>query len=233
MARQTVAGDGGPAPSPWVVPAVLAVIVATNVATDLVAEQLTASLILVGGAVAAVGCARAGGIGPVALGLGPGTRRTGLRVGAVAAVAVTVGLAATTLVPVVADAFRSAGTGRSGGAVALAVLVRIPFATALAEELLFRSALLGALQHDGRRAAVGLSSLAFGAWHVLPTLDRGNAVSGDGLLVVGVVLATTAAGVVLASLRLRAGSVVAAMLAHAAVNSTALTLAWALARTAR
>jgi uncharacterized protein len=110
--------------------------------------------------------------------------------------------------------------------------VRIPFATALAEELLFRGALLALFRRRrSEAAAVVWTSLLFGAWHVLPTIDhyRGNPVSdlvadpgrGRRLAVLATTLSTAGAGVVFAGLRLRSRSVLAPVLAHAAINVSA------------
>jgi hypothetical protein len=52
------------------------------------------------------------------------------------------------------------------------VLVRIPFGTALAEEVVFRGSLLGLfLQRHSRTTATAMTSVLFGFWHVVPTLD--------------------------------------------------------------
>ena len=110
--------------------------------------------------------------------------------------------------------------------------MRIPIATALAEEVLFRGALLGLFrQRRSTAAAVLWTSLLFGAWHVLPTIDhyQGNPASdlvddpdrGRRLAVLATTLSTTGAGGVFAWLRLRSGSVLAPAMAHAAVNVSA------------
>jgi hypothetical protein len=107
---------------------------------------------------------------------------------------------------------RVADVGR--GEAAYDLTVRIPLATALAEELLFRGALLALFrQRRSEAAAVLWSSLLFGAWHVLPTLDdyQGNPASeliadprrGRRLAVLATALSTAGAGVVFARLRLR------------------------------
>ncbi len=102
-------------------------------------------------------------------------------------------------------------------------LVRIPLGTALFEEILFRSVLLGAmLVLFGRIRAVLVSSLVFGLWHIVPAWESA---SGSGLVVggsiVGTVLVTTLGGIGFALLRLWSGSVVAPILAHSATNSFA------------
>jgi hypothetical protein len=66
------------------------------------------------------------------------------------------------------------------GEAAYHVAVRIPLATALAEEVLFRGVLLAMLrQRRPPVAAVLWTSMLFGAWHVLPTIDhyQGNPAS--------------------------------------------------------
>jgi len=118
------------------------------------------------------------------------------------------------------------------GEAAYHMVIRIPLATALAEELLFRGALLALFrQRRSPPAAVLWTSLLFGAWHVLPTIDhyQGNragalvadSARGQWLAVLATMLSTTGAGGVFAWLRLRSHSLLAPVLAHAAVNVSA------------
>ncbi|HKE50506.1 MAG TPA: CPBP family intramembrane glutamic endopeptidase [Actinomycetes bacterium] len=111
-------------------------------------------------------------------------------------------------------------------------LVRIPLATALAEELQFRSALLALLrQRRSQRAAVAWTSALFGVWHVLPAIDQyRNHPAGAAAAytrrrelaaVAATAGATAGAGVAFAWLRLRSRSVLAPVLAHAALNISA------------
>jgi membrane protease YdiL (CAAX protease family) len=124
---------------------------------------------------------------------------------------------------------------RTGGAGHLLyhTLVRIPLGTAVAEEATFRGSLLGLLlQRHSRVRATAVSSVLFGCWHVLPTLDTlalnpVGAVVGDDLVRTGgallaSVLVTTVAGVGFSWLRFHSDSVVAPMVVHAALNSSAL-----------
>lgn len=113
--------------------------------------------------------------------------------------------------------------GMSGGALAFEVFVRIPLGTALFEEFAFRGVLL-AVSGSHRQL---WSSLAFGLWHVTPTLNliranRPEASLGTALLGVsaGVVL-TAAAGMALASLRQASDGLAAPIALHAIVNSLA------------
>ncbi|HEX9855030.1 MAG TPA: CPBP family intramembrane glutamic endopeptidase [Acidimicrobiia bacterium] len=91
------------------------------------------------------------------------------------------------------------------------VLLRIPVGTASFEEVLFRGLLQAAWGSAG-------SSTAFGAWHVLPTLQTA-AVNGlpRAPSAAAAVVVTVAAGRALASLRARYG-LVAAVVAHAGIN---------------
>jgi uncharacterized protein len=167
------------------------------------------------------------------LGIGAGDVTSGLRVGLGAAAVAGGVVAMGALLPATRRFFhdrRVLDARRSEAA--YHVTVRIPFATALAEELLFRGVLLGLFrQRRSEAAAVLWTSLLFGAWHVLPTIDhyRGNPVSdlvadpgrGRRLAVLATTLSTAGAGVVFAGLRLRSRSVLAPVLAHAAVNVSA------------
>lgn len=113
------------------------------------------------------------------------------------------------------------------------VLLRIPLGTALAEELIFRGALLGVFLRKRKPAiAALLSSAVFGFWHISPTIRScstnpaiANAAQ-NGFwaalgIVCGVVAATTVAGLILAWLRLKSGSIIAPLIAHAFLNSSA------------
>jgi uncharacterized protein len=109
------------------------------------------------------------------------------------------------------------------------VMVRIPLGTALFEEVLFRGVLLGALLHVGSVSfAVGWSSVAFGLWHVAPTIValRENDVAprsrAGQRAVLGAVLVTTLAGVGLAAVTIASGSLLPSYLAHWAVNAFGL-----------
>jgi len=104
------------------------------------------------------------------------------------------------------------------------VVVRIPLGTAVLEEVAFRGALFGALSsHGAFQAAVG-SSMAFGLWHVMPTIDLvranrpGARTRATAVAVVGAVVFTTAAGLGFAWLRIQTGSIAAGFVAYAMIN---------------
>ena len=201
-----------------------------------------ANLVAAGLAVAAARQSRV----PLAdLGMGRDQAGRGLRVGLAASVPVVAVVTAGAALPATRRWFLDERATAGGTGQALYhTLVRIPFGTAVAEEAIFRGALLGLLLQRGSRArAVAVSSVLFGCWHVLPTLDTltlnpVGAVVGDdpgrtGGAVLAAVAATAAAGLGLSWLRLRGDSVLAPMVAHAAVNSSAFVAARLVARSAR
>ena len=189
--------------------------------------------------------ARRAGCSGADLGLGAADAGAGLRLGLAAAAVAAGGVALAASLPATRPFFADQRVTRvSRGQAAYHLAVRIPLATALAEELAFRGALFGLLRRrSSPAAAVALSSLLFGASHVLPTLGHydGNPAAGDlaadrrqgrRMAVLGTTLATTAAGWVFAGLRLRSGSLVAPVLVHAATNATAYAAGRRLARAA-
>ena len=176
------------------------------------------------GAVAG-GAALALGATPGDLGWSPAAAGRGLRTGgAVSAVILgSLGLVAALPAtdPLLADPRVDDAPRRE---LARRAVLDIPLGTAVYEELVFRSALLGlALRRVPAPVAVALTSTVFGLWHVLPALEdrrRDERVAARPLAAtVGpTVLATTAAGVGFSVLRLRTGSVLAPILVHAATN---------------
>lgn len=114
----------------------------------------------------------------------------------------------------------------STAALAYQTMLRIPLGTAFLEELYFRGVLHGVWAGwRGVRAAVVGSSVAFGLWHVTPTLElmRGTGLFDHplllGLAVLGGVAATGLGGLFFAYLRLRTGAIYAPALTHWLVNS--------------
>ena len=105
-------------------------------------------------------------------------------------------------------------------------MVHLAFVSVPAEELTYRSALLGLrLGRGGRSGAVAWSSVLFGLSHVLPTLSTMSQTAlgrhlaqrplRQAAFVTGNVAVTGLAGAVFAWLRLRSGSVVAPLLVQA------------------
>ncbi len=171
--------------------------------------------------------ARAAGLSWDELGLARRRAAAGARWGtgclALVAVAYLVTLAVPAGRPLLTDARTG---GLDGGELAYQVLVRIPLGTVVWEEVAFRGVLLAVLTRVlSVRAAVAVSAVVFGVWHVRPTLSAlaANGLA-DGTVLTGLAVllgcsATAAAGVVLAWLRLRTGSLLAPALLHLATNS--------------
>ena len=126
--------------------------------------------------------------------------------------------------------------GDSWGDVAVRLLVAIPLGTVLPEELAFRGVLWALLRRAGGLwTATLISSVLFGLWHVLPALSGGPANAsltgalGEGPVaatarVVGTVLFTAVAGVLLCALRAGSGSLLAPAALHWAANSSGAVL---------
>lgn len=186
---------------------------------------------------------RAAGVGWEALGLGPGQLDEGLRWGRVVVVGLAVGVAAAAAlagsVSWVGRLFSDRrAAGLEGRALAYETLVRIPVGTSLFEEVVFRGGVHALAVGGGSVvAAVGLTNIAFGLWHVNPTLEtlRINRVAWEAGGVAGTVgmavLATAVAGVGLSLLRIWSGSLLAPVLAHWAANALGLLAAAVIQRT--
>jgi membrane protease YdiL (CAAX protease family) len=171
--------------------------------------------------------ARASGLSWAELGLARRRLPAGARWGAACFTLVAAGYAAALAVPVVRPLLTDArAAGLDGGDVAYRVFVRIPLGTVLWEEVAFRGVLLAALTRVlSLRAAIAVAAAVFGVWHVRPTLsavavnDLTDQPLLTGLTVLLGCLATAVAGVVLAWLRLRSGSLLAPAVLHLATNS--------------
>jgi membrane protease YdiL (CAAX protease family) len=194
----------------------------------------------VAAALVAVAYARRCGLTWDDLGLSGGDVPRGLRTGAIASAPLVAAIILGVGLPVTRELFVDDRIVDATRREALFdVLVRIPLATAVAEELLFRSALFGLSNRDRSVVATAVgTSVAFGLWHVAPSLHSHDAnashaelasrVGGAPATVAATVAVTAGAGAVLAALRIRSRSVVAPIVAHAALNTVAFVAArWA------
>jgi membrane protease YdiL (CAAX protease family) len=176
-------------------------------------------------AVVVIGLARRRGLDWATMGLQPSGILRGLGVGLAAGL---VALALALAVWGFEDAFRSDDVLDDSTVERWFVpLVRIPLGTAVFEEVLFRSVLLGIwLARGSTRSAMWRSSVLFGLWHIVPAWESAG---GTGLEVasgvVGTVLITALAGVLFALQRLWSTSVLAPIFAHWATNSLAALVA--------
>ena len=172
-----------------------------------------------------------------ALGLGLAETWSGLRYGAAAAGVVLLVLLVAALIPATSGFLHDSRAQITGGRLLYELGVAIVLLTAIPEEFAFRGVLLGsAVRLWGPRRGSVASSALFGLWHIAPTLHTmtdnrefaGAAASTAGkiLLVLGAVAVTFVAGLVFCWLRLRSRSLLAPVLAHAATDGLALTVAW-------
>lgn len=167
------------------------------------------------------------------LGLRPDRWRRGVTVGVVVIGVIAAIIALGVALPTTRELFQDERIASNSVAwVFFQISVRIPIATALYEEVLFRGIIFALLirRHSLLVAALITSSL-FGMWHILPTLDTlqmnpaGNLITGPigvALTVAGTVLATFVAGLGFLWIRLYANSTYAAVLAHIGTNSIAM-----------
>jgi uncharacterized protein len=234
----TAAGVRAPRPG-LAMASVVALAAAGNAATNLLlpAALYVPAAVLVA-ALAVLVAVRVGGCGARDLGLAAADLAAGLRLGAAAVAVVAALLAVGAALPATRALLADRRVDEhSVAALLYATLVRIPLGTALLEETLFRGVLLGlGLRRWPPPVAVAWSSALFGLWHVLPSggLAGYNPAVADLLrgppgrlgVTAAAVAASALAGVVLCWLRLRAGSLLAPAMLHAATNSLAYAAAW-------
>jgi membrane protease YdiL (CAAX protease family) len=222
----------------WALIAAIAVLLAANPAGNLltpswsyVPQNLALTVLLWWIAV------RIGGASAHDLGLDPATFGRGLRVGGIAAAATILVIAAAAAVPAARPLFEDERAADAAlGAVLFQALIRIPLGTALYEEFAFRGVLYGLSRRlMGVRGAVALTAVLFGFWHVLPAFSAASSNDAAGnvaewAVVVGIIAFTAVAGLVFIWVRERADSLLAPILFHAAINSTAFVAAWLVMR---
>lgn len=209
--------------------AVLAIAATWNVVGNLWlpgAAYIPANLLI---AAVLIVIARRAGLGWEQLGLARADLGRGVLIGLGAFVVIGVVIGLGLVVPPLEEVFKDDSVGDASDFDRWFVpLVRIPLGTAVYEEVLFRSVLLGTLLVTMRRTwhAVAVTSVLFGLWHIVPAIES----SGDGALavggaVVGTVFITSLGGLLFGVLRTWSRSVVAPILAHTATNSLAFAAA--------
>ncbi len=187
--------------------------------------------------------ARRDGCSWTELGFGRRAVGPGLRWAAVLVAVGLLGCAVAAVLPATRQGFADTrATTLSGAAVLWHVAARIPLGTALLEEVAFRGVLYAMLaRRRGVRAAILGSSLLFGLWHVLPSLELRDAnaavaalvganMAGAVVTVGAAVAGTTLGGVLFCELRRRSGSLLAPFALHWAFNGLGLLFAWSGAR---
>ncbi|MDO8732418.1 MAG: CPBP family intramembrane metalloprotease [Actinomycetota bacterium] len=133
-------------------------------------------------------------------------------------------------------------SGLSASGVLFQALVEVPLGTVLLEEIAFRSVLFAMLaRRFGLIWAIVLSCIAFGLWHVLPSIGTheqnpalgsvvGEGRRGNVLAVLFSVVGTALSAVVFIFLRLLSGSVLAPMGLHWGTNGLGYAFSWVLIR---
>lgn len=133
-------------------------------------------------------------------------------------------------------------SGLSASGVLFQALVEVPLGTVLLEEIAFRSVLFAMLaRRFGLGWAIVLSCVAFGLWHILPSIGTheqnpalgsvvGEGRRGNVLAVTLSVISTGASAIVFILLRLVSGSVIAAMGLHWGTNGLGYAFSWVLIR---
>jgi membrane protease YdiL (CAAX protease family) len=157
----------------------------------------------------------------------------GAKVGGVVVGVIAVGIMIGVAIPATRDLFRDEKiVDASVGWILFQAFIRIPIATALYEEVLFRGIVFGMLVRRRSPWFAGIAtSLLFGLWHILPTLDTidtspaGDLFSGwIGITaaIAGAIIGTALAGAGFLLVRLSSNSTLAAVLAHIGTNSLAM-----------
>ena len=125
--------------------AVVVVLIAWNIAANASPDRASLPIGIAGAGLLTL-IARWSGLSWPYLGLGPGTMRSGIRIGAIAGGVIGIALFAVAAIPATREFLaddRFVGIGASE--MLYETLVRIPMGTALAEEVAFRGVLLGML----------------------------------------------------------------------------------------
>jgi len=213
--------------------AALAVVLVVLVAVNLWVHRGPPRVHVVTGPLAALALllvGRGAGLSWSELGLAREDLLPGVAYGAVTAGAVALVYLVAVALPFTHGAFQDTRYQVGPGPAVFMAMVTVPLATVLFEEVAFRSVLWGLLEDAaGVAAAVGVTAVLFGLWHVLPALKltrTNRALHGDGaprggrtvLTVLGTVAFTAVAGILFAELRRRSGSVLAPMILHWATN---------------
>ncbi|MGY2005091.1 CPBP family intramembrane glutamic endopeptidase [Blastococcus sp. SYSU DS1024] len=179
--------------------------------------------------------ARAAGLTWAELGLGRSAWRAGARWGGAALAVGAAGYLVALAVPATRSVLAgSAVAGPTGGELALRALVLIPVGVVVCEEVAFRGVLLAVARRQlPVHAAVVVTSVVFGLWHVATALGGTRLAlppAVASLSVAGTVVVTGLGGALFAWLRVRTGSLLAPVGLHLATNSLGLLAAAVAAR---
>lgn len=177
--------------------------------------------------------ARRAGTTWTTMGLRTDRLKRGFTFGGIIVAIIVAGVGIAIALPATRELFRDDRIiGSSVAWVSFQAFVRIPLATALYEEVLFRGIVFGMLIRRRSPLVAGLmTSVLFGLWHILPTIDTlqtnpaGNlftGIIGVAIAIVGAIAGTFIAGLGFLWIRLYANSTYASVLAHIGTNSVAI-----------
>lgn len=221
--------------------AVLAVMLTVNLLNNRWAREHYL-IVCLATSVVLIGIARAGGVTLAELGLSRSTLANGLLWSAVVTGVIVAGYAIAFALPWTRKGFLDdRAAEHSWRGLLYHGALRIPLGTALMEEVAFRGVLLALLATQfGIIWAVAISSVVFGVWHVLPSLEFHAASAMTDRLgdhrraqltsVIGTVVGTGIAGVGFCLLRIWTDSLLPCIAAHAALNGVGFVLSWSLAK---
>ena len=239
----------------WVVPAqvpglaiwpllvVLALLVVLNVINNRVAPQTHYLLWAFGFSVALIAIGLLDGCSWTDLGLGRSYLLSGFLWGGLCILVIALIYFIGSLMRRTRTAFHDERmSDLSAKGVLFQALVEVPLGTVLLEEIAFRSVLFAMLaRRFGLVWAVVLSCIAFGLWHILPSIGTheqnpalgsvvGEGRRGNVLAVALSVVSTGVSAVVFIALRLVSGSVLAPMGLHWGTNGLGYAFSWVLIR---
>lgn len=173
------------------------------------------------------------GLTPKDMGISVYTITSGLLIAVAASVVILLVTLLIAIIPPLRKYFLGDNlSNASGKLIAFEAGIRIPFSTALIEEVLFRGVLLGLLlSHYSTVIALVYASIVFGLWHIFPTiatLEQNDATSKaiankkhrKYAGVIGTVVITSIAGMLFGYLRILANSIIAPWLVHWTINSS-------------
>ncbi|MGI9666068.1 MAG: CPBP family intramembrane glutamic endopeptidase [Acidimicrobiia bacterium] len=209
--------------------AIVAIASYANVVANLVLDDVWHIPFNLGVLAVALLIARRAGTTWTAMGLRRDRLGRGAIVGGVVIGVIAVGVAIAVAIPATRELFlQERLVDQTAGWILFQALVRIPLATALYEEVLFRGIVFGMLaRRNSPLIALLWTSVLFGFWHILPTfatdpiqLDAG--ILGIVLTIVGAVAGTAVAGAGFLWIRLYANSTLASVLAHIGTNSVSM-----------
>ena len=177
--------------------------------------------------------ARRAGTTWTSMGLRYDRAKRGVEVGGLVVLIITVVVVIGIAIPGTREFFRDERfVDATISSVLFQAFVRVPLATALFEEVLFRGIVFGMLvRRRTPLVAALITSLLFGFWHILPTLDTLQTSPAGGLFtgalgvalaIAGAIAGTFVAGLGFLWVRLYANSTYASVLAHIGTNSVAI-----------